>query len=145
MSQSHNHKHSYEDILTAVGEFGPWQFKRLLALWVIMLMAGAQYNLMQFFSIKHDEFLCEPPETANCTLNITLDGRVIAKGSSWKRTLQSAKTIKLTSTIITMSSQDSILSITNIRTIKVMETGFNPKTYSSPKYKKPTCRTHFAE
>ena len=84
MSQSHNHKHSYEDILTAVGEFGPWQFKRLLALWVIMLMAGAQYNLMQFFSIKHDEFLCEPPETANCTLNITLDGRVIAKGSSWR-------------------------------------------------------------
>ena len=71
MSQSHNHKHSYEDILIAVGEFGPWQFKRLLALWLIMLMAGAQYNWVQFFSIKHDEFLCEPPETANCTLNMT--------------------------------------------------------------------------
>ena len=84
MSQSHNHKHSYEDILIAVGEFGPWQFKRLLSLWLIMLMAGAQYNLMQFFNIKHDEFLCEPPETANCTLNITLDGRVIAKGSNWR-------------------------------------------------------------
>ena len=84
MSQSHNHKHSYEDILIAVGEFRSWQFKRLLALWLIMLMAGAQYNWVQFFSIKHDEFLCEPPETANCTLNLTFDGIVIAIGSNWR-------------------------------------------------------------
>ena len=78
------HKHSYEDILRAVGEFGPWQFKKLLVLWLIMLMAGAQYSLVQFYSSKRDEFICDPPETANCTLNMTLDGRVIANGSNWR-------------------------------------------------------------
>ena len=76
-------RHSYEDILTAVGEFGTWQFKRLLSLWLIMLMLGAQYSLVQLFSFKQDEFICDPPKTANCTLNITEKGEVIAYGSSW--------------------------------------------------------------
>ena len=66
----------------AVGEFGPWQFKRLLALWLIMFTCGAQYTLMEFMSFKQDEFICDPPEEANCTLNLSQDGRVIANGST---------------------------------------------------------------
>ena len=77
-------KHFYEDILMAVGEFGPWQFKRLLALWLIMFTCGAQYTLMEFMSFKQDEFICDPPEEANCTLNLSEDGRVIANGSTWR-------------------------------------------------------------
>ena len=76
-------RHSYEDILTAVGEFGTWQFKRLLSLWLIMLMLGAHYSTYQILSFKQDEFICDPPKTANCTLNITEKGEVIAYGSSW--------------------------------------------------------------
>ena len=77
-------RHSYEDILTAVGEFGPWQFKRLLSLWLIMLMLGANYVMFQILSFSQDEFICDPPETANCTLNITGKGEVIANGSNWR-------------------------------------------------------------
>ena len=77
-------RHSYEDILTAVGEFGTWQFKRLLSLWLIMLMLGAHYAVVQNLSFSQDEFICDPPETANCTLNISDKGEVIATGSNWK-------------------------------------------------------------
>ena len=61
-------RHSYEDILTAVGEFGTWQFKRLLSLWLIMLALGAHYAMFQILSFAQDEFICDPPETANCKL-----------------------------------------------------------------------------
>ena len=77
-------RHSYEDILTAVGEFGTWQFKRLLSLWLIMLGLGVHYALFQALAFSQDEFICDPPETANCTLNITGKGEVIANGSNWK-------------------------------------------------------------
>ena len=77
-------RHSYEDILTAVGEFGTWQFRRLLSLWTIMLMLGAHYALFQILSFSQDEFICDPPVTANCKLNISRKGEVIANGSKWR-------------------------------------------------------------
>ena len=68
-------RHSYADILFGVGEFGPWQLKRLLILWLIMFMSGAQYALLQLAMFKQDEFICLPRGspinagfTANCQL-----------------------------------------------------------------------------
>ena len=90
-------RHSYADILFGVGEFGPWQLKRLLILWLIMFMSGAQYALLQLAMFKQDEFICLPRGspinagfTANCTLNISEDGRVIADGSNWRFANRSA-------------------------------------------------------
>jgi len=49
-----------------------------------MLMLGANYVMFQILSFSQDEFICDPPETVNCTLNITGKGEVIANGSNWR-------------------------------------------------------------
>ena len=63
-------RHSYADILFGVGEFGPWQLKRLLILWLIMFMSGAQYALLQLAMFKQDEFICLPRGSPINRLNL---------------------------------------------------------------------------
>ena len=50
--------HFYEDILRVVGECGPWQVRRLVLLWLLMLMCGAHYTIIDYIELNTEEFVC---------------------------------------------------------------------------------------
>ena len=55
-------KYFYEDILREVGEFGPWQWKRLAILWIIMLICGSQFIIIDILLLKPSEFASQCPK-----------------------------------------------------------------------------------
>ena len=59
-------KYFYEDILREIGEFGPWQWKRLAILWIIMLVCGTQFIIIDVLLLKPNEFACKS-RNVNCT------------------------------------------------------------------------------
>ena len=46
-------KFFYEDVLKAVGEFGPWQVKMIFFLWVPMFMCGMKWTTTDFMGLEH--------------------------------------------------------------------------------------------
>ena len=52
-------KFFYEDVLKAVGEFGPWQVKMIFFLWVPMFMCGMQWITTDFMGLEPKELVCE--------------------------------------------------------------------------------------
>ena len=52
-------KFFYEDVLKAVGEFGPWQVKMIFFLWVPMFMCGMQWTTTDFMGLEPKELFCE--------------------------------------------------------------------------------------
>jgi len=55
-------KYFYEDILREIGEFGPWQKRHLVILWMMMLLSGIQFTLIDYFEYRPDEFVCARPD-----------------------------------------------------------------------------------
>jgi len=53
-------KYFYEDILREIGEFGAWQQRQLAILWMLMVISGIQFNLIDYFEYRPDEFICHP-------------------------------------------------------------------------------------
>ena len=54
-----NMKFFYEDVLKAVGEFGPWQVKMIFFLWVPMFMWRMQWTTTDFMGLEPKELFCE--------------------------------------------------------------------------------------
>ena len=52
-------KFFYEDVLKAVGEFGPWQVKMIFFLWVTMFMCGMKWITTDFMGLEPKELFCE--------------------------------------------------------------------------------------
>ena len=56
-------KYFYEDIFRAVGEFGPWQMKRVMVLWWFMFLMGIHFTNVDYLEFNIKEFFCDFP---NC-------------------------------------------------------------------------------
>ena len=41
-------QYMYEYILEAVGDFGPWQARKVLVLWIFMIILGMSENLYNY-------------------------------------------------------------------------------------------------
>ena len=57
-------KHFYEDIFRVIGEFGPWQCKRVAVLWWFMFLIGIHFTTEDYLDFTIHEFFCDVP---NCT------------------------------------------------------------------------------
>ena len=65
-------KFFYEDVLKAVGEFGPWQVRMILLLWVPMFMCGTQFITTDFMGLEPGQLFCEYEGCTNTNYNSTV-------------------------------------------------------------------------
>ena len=68
-------KFFYEDVLKAVGEFGPWQVRMLFLLWVPIFMCGTQFITTDFMGMEPKELFCKYENCINYS-KIFLDGTI---------------------------------------------------------------------
>ena len=58
-------KSFYEDVLRTVGEFGPWQVKMIISLWLPMMLCGFQWVSTDFMAMEPRELFCHYEECKN--------------------------------------------------------------------------------
>ena len=66
---------SYEEVIMEVGAFGVWQFRRIVLLWIPMLMCGTQFITTDFMVLEPKTLFCRYPG-CNKHENIFVNGSV---------------------------------------------------------------------
>ena len=66
---------SYEEVIMEVGAFGVWQFRRIVLLWIPMLMCGTQFITTDFMVLEPKTLFCIYPG-CNKYENIFVNGSV---------------------------------------------------------------------
>ena len=55
-------KYFYEDIFRAIGEFGPWQLKKVMILWWCLFLIGVHFTTVDYLEFNTNEFFCDFPQ-----------------------------------------------------------------------------------